>query len=114
MKWQVTLHREFDEELQRFPGTVRKEILTKARILAIHWPNLGRPQVGTLKNSSCSNMKEFRCDVDAGAWRITFAFDTVRKAVFLVAGDKAGVNQKRFCKRLFAKADKRFERHLST
>ena len=59
-------------------------------------------------------MKELRCDVDAGAWRIAFAFDTMRKAVFLVAGDKAGVNQKRFYKRLIAKADKRFEQHLST
>lgn len=59
-------------------------------------------------------MKELRCDADGGVWRIAFAFDSERKAVLLVAGDKAGANEKRFYKRLIAKADKRFERHLAS
>ena len=42
-----------------------------------------------------------------------FAFDPERQAILLVAGDKAGVAQKRFYKTLIATADKRFDGHLA-
>ncbi|GAB4238293.1 MAG: hypothetical protein OHK0028_15810 [Deltaproteobacteria bacterium] len=45
---------------------------------------------------------------------MAFAFDPKRRAVLLVAGDKAGVDQRRFYRRLIAVADERFERHLSS
>lgn len=35
-----------------------------------------------------------------------------RKAILLVAGDKAGVSQRRFYRELIRKADKRFAEHL--
>jgi hypothetical protein len=38
-------------------------------------------------------MKELRFDADDGVWRVAFAFDPERKAILLVAGDKAGVAQ---------------------
>jgi DNA-directed RNA polymerase subunit RPC12/RpoP len=38
---------------------------------------------------------------------------TERQAILLVAGDKAGVAQKRFYKMLIAKADQRFADHLA-
>ena len=47
-------------------------------------------------------------------WRVAFAFDPNRRALILVAGDKAGVAQKRFYKALIAKADARFTAHLDT
>ncbi len=63
---------------------------------------------------SCyDNMKELRFKIANGVWRIAFAFDPERKAILLVAGNKLGVSQKRFYKQLIAKADKRFEKHLS-
>ena len=40
-------------------------------------------------------------------------FDPKRRAIVLVAGDKSGVAQKQFYKGLIAKADKRFDEHLS-
>lgn len=58
-------------------------------------------------------MKELRFNVINGVWRIAFAFDPKRQAILLVAGDKAGINQKRFYKQLIAKADKRFDEHIS-
>lgn len=58
-------------------------------------------------------MKELRCNADEGVWRIAFAFDPERKAILLIAGGKAGINQKRFCKKLTAKPDKRFGQHLA-
>ena len=58
-------------------------------------------------------MKGLRCSADKGVWRIAFAFDPERKAILLTAGDKVGINRKRFYKRLIAKADERFDRHLA-
>ena len=43
---------------------------------------------------------------------MAFAFDPKRKAILLVAGDKSGISEKKFYKRLIAKADDRFDAHL--
>jgi hypothetical protein len=45
-------------------------------------------------------------------WRVAFAFDPNRRAILLVAGNKAGVDQGRFYKRLIAQADRRYATHL--
>jgi hypothetical protein len=44
---------------------------------------------------------------------VAFAFDPKREAILLVAGDKAGVAQRRFYKSLIARADKRYDAHLA-
>jgi hypothetical protein len=44
---------------------------------------------------------------------VAFAFDPMRKAILLVAGDKSGVNENKFYRRLIVKADQRFDTHLS-
>lgn len=49
-----------------------------------------------------------------GVWRVAFAFDSKRQAILLVAGDKAGQDQKRFYKTLIKLADKRYKAHLET
>jgi hypothetical protein len=90
---------------------VRTEILALSRILQQFGPHLGRPRVDTLNGSSFANMKEPRFDAAAGAWRVAFAFDTQRKAILLVAGDKSGVGEKRFYRELIRKADERFHAH---
>ena len=58
-------------------------------------------------------MKELRCSVEGGVWRAAYAFDPKRRAIVLVAGDKAGRNERRFYKRLIATADDRFDDHLA-
>lgn len=58
-------------------------------------------------------MKELRFDANDGVWRVAFAFDPERKAILLVAGDKAGVNQERFYRTLIKRADERFDEHLA-
>ena len=45
--------------------------------------------------------------------RVAFAFDPKRSAIMLVAGDKSGVSEKRFYKKLIATADDRFDAHLA-
>jgi hypothetical protein len=57
-------------------------------------------------------MKELRFKVNKGIWRVAYAFDPKRQAILLVAGNKAGVNQKKFYKQLIEQADRRFTQYL--
>ena len=95
------------------PEDVRTEILAHARLLQQFGPKWGRPRVDTLNASRHANMKELRLSAADGEWRVAFAFDTNRRAILLVAGDKSGGSQKRFYKQLVARADDRFDAHLA-
>jgi len=110
-QWPVYLHPDFKGEFMDLPAAVQDEMTAQSRTLARVGPRLGRPRVGTLKNSKHANMKELRFNVDGNPWRTAFAFDTNREAVLLVAGCKAGVSERRFYKRLIKKADTRFTAH---
>lgn len=112
MSWTVLFDDAFAEEIQGMPAAVRVQVLAHARLLEKFGPSLGRPRVDTLKNSRHANMKELRFQADGGVWRVAFAFDPVRQAIVLAAGDKGGQNEQRFYKRLIATADKRFDAHL--
>ena len=108
----MEFHEEFVSEFVELPPTVQTELLAHARLLEAFGPALGRPRVDTLKGSRHANMKELRFTTEQGIWRVAFAFDPRRQAILLVAGNKAGVNEKRFYKRLIQTADARFDAHL--
>jgi len=59
-------------------------------------------------------MKELRFRAAGGVWRVAFAFDINRKAILLVARDKAGRSQGRFYQQLIDRADARFDAHLAS
>jgi hypothetical protein len=113
VKWEVEFHQAFDPEFDALPADVQDELRAHALLLAQFGPQLGRPRVDTLKGSRYANMKELRFAAADGVWRVAFAFDPERYAVLLVAGDKSGRGEKTFYRRLIAKADKRFDEHLS-
>lgn len=113
MGWVVTFLDDFEVEFDLFPAAVQDAILAKAGLLELEGPRLGRPHADTLTGSKHANMKELRCEAHGGAWRVLFAFDPARQAILLIAGDKSGVKEKRFYKRIIAKADERFDRHLA-
>ena len=113
MKWEVEFHKDFDPEFDALPEGVRNELRAHALLLEQFGPQLGRPRVDTLKGSRHANMKELRFDAADGVWRVAFAFDPKRNAVLLIAGDKSGGGEKRFYRQLIAKADERFDEHLS-
>lgn len=112
MPWAVSNHDEFDPELDALPVEVQDELLAMTALLEVYGPQLGRPHADTLAGSRHANMKELRFKAADGVWRVAFAFDPERQAILLVAGDKTGVAQARFYKRLIAKADSRFTSHL--
>ena len=113
VSWTVEIGDEFEPEFNELHEDVRTELLALSRLLQQFGPQLGRPRVDTLNGSRHANMKELRFSAADGEWRVAFAFDPTRSAILLVAGDKSGVSEKKFYKRLVAKADKRFDAHLS-
>jgi hypothetical protein len=112
MSWTVEFHGEFDAEFEALALEVQDELLAQAKVIEHFGPQAGRPRIDTLKGSRFANMKELRFDAGAGVWRVAFAFDPRRHAVLLIAGDKSGVSERGFYKRLIAKADARYARHL--
>ena len=114
MSWSVEFHPKFRAEYDELPEAVQDGFVASLVPLREFGPALGRPDVDTLKDSRYANMKELRFRAGGGVWRVAFAFDPRRNAILLVAGDKSGVSERAFYKRLIDKADKRYKEHLET
>ncbi|MBI5639810.1 MAG: type II toxin-antitoxin system RelE/ParE family toxin [Nitrospirae bacterium] len=89
---------------------VREAILKSLLILREIGPSLGRPHVDTIKGSRHKNMKELRVQSKQKLIRIFFAFDTERKAILLIGGDKR--SDKQFYQRMIPIADSLFDNYL--
>ena len=113
MNWTILFHKDFDQELGKEDERLQNELLAHAILLREFGPKLGRPTVDRLKGSSYPNMKELRFNWMGEVWRVAFAFDPLRQAIFLVAGDKSSVNQKRFYAWLIDIADARYKEHIT-
>jgi hypothetical protein len=109
MVWIVKFHDEF--EFDDLSDEIQDELLARLKVLAEFGPQLGRPNVDTLNDSSFPNMKELRFRKD-GLWHFAFAFDPLQQAIVLVGGDKEGENQTKFYRNLIKVADARFSAYL--
>ncbi|MGH3804243.1 MAG: type II toxin-antitoxin system RelE/ParE family toxin [Pseudonocardiaceae bacterium] len=89
-----------------------EQVVASLELLGERGPQLGRPLVDTLKASRHKNMKELRPGSSGRSeLRVLFAFDPDRKAILLVAGNKAG-QWKKWYKVNIPIADDRFDAHL--
>jgi hypothetical protein len=115
-KWQIVLVAEVAEWFYDLTkNDPRSADLVEDAIdrLAEDGPALGRPLVDRIKGSRHHRMKELRPgSAGSGEVRILFAFDPVRRAVLLVAGDKAG-NWKGWYDDAIPLADDRYDVHLA-
>jgi hypothetical protein len=111
--WSVATSEDFDGWFADLGDYEQAEVIAKVELLKLLGPQLGRPHADTLKGSKHVNMKELRADTKDHVLRIAFAFDPLRAAILLVGGDKSGVSQKRFYKRLLQAADKLYDSHLA-
>ncbi|MEV0602257.1 type II toxin-antitoxin system RelE/ParE family toxin [Streptomyces sp. NPDC050315] len=94
MSWEINLHPSVELWLLKLAeeDPVSADLVTAAvDMLAESGPMLGRPLVDRITGSRVHHLKELRPG-SAGRTevRVLFAFDPVREAVLLVAGDKAG------------------------
>lgn len=95
------------EELDRTDRSKADAVIARIELLAQVGPALGRPAVDRIASSEHPNMKELRLS----SIRILFAFDPDRRAVLLVAGDKAG-DWDGWYRECVPLADARFDEHL--
>lgn len=89
----------------------RGQLFAALELLQEYGPQLGRPIVDTVSNSKHRNMKELRPgSAGRSELRVLFAFDVERRAIMLIAGDKAG-NWQRWYKKNIPIADRLFDEH---
>lgn len=110
--WEVITTECFDEWFLAQDDALRESIYEAMGILEKFGPRLGRPYVDTLNGSIFPNMKELRVQHAGNPIRAFFAFDPIRQAIVLCAGDKTGLNEKRFYKDMIRLADAEFSNHL--
>ena len=111
MSWHIEF-KLIAEWLEAQDSTVRRRVLAAATVLSQDGPQLGRPLVDSIEGSRHSNMKELRTSSNTvNAVRILFAFGPMRRAILLIAGNKAG-NWKRWYRENIPKADELFDEHL--
>lgn len=110
--WEVITTECFDERFLAQDDALRESIYEAMGILEKFGPRLGRPYVDTLNGSIFPNMKELRVQHAGNPIRAFFAFDPIRQAIVLCAGDKTGLNEKRFYKDMIRLADAEFSNHL--
>ncbi len=110
--WRIRTTDEYDRWLDGLSHDTVSEIIAVVSLLRLYGPRLSRPHAGTLNGSRFANMKELRARTASAEIRIAFAFDPDRQAILLVAGDKRGVNQKRFYRQLISRADELYAAHL--
>ncbi len=112
MEWAVILHPAVDEWLAALDHSSFQQVVAAIRELRENGPALARPLADTVRASRHRNMKELRPgSAGRSEVRILFAFDPVRQAILLVAGDKAGQWQQWY-KRSIPLADDRFDEHI--
>lgn len=77
--------------LASLDGDSREQVVAAVELLEDRGPYLGRSLVDTVAASRHKNMKELRPGSSGRSeLRVLFAFDPVRSAILLVAGDKGG------------------------
>ena len=101
--WSVETTDVFDSWFEEQAEALREDVLAA----------MSRPFADTVNGSAFSNMKELRIQHQGNPIRAFFAFDPSRCAIVLCAGDKTGLNERRFYKEMIKLADAEYRKHLN-
>ena len=114
MSWDIILVPEVHDWYLALDDLSASLVRDAVDLLADRGPALGRPAADRITGSSLHNLKELRPG-SAGRTeiRILFIFDPQRRAVLLVAGDKAG-SWTRWYRDAIKLAEDRYARFLAT
>ncbi|MBR3425120.1 MAG: type II toxin-antitoxin system RelE/ParE family toxin [Neisseriaceae bacterium] len=110
--WEIIVLEPVLEWLNTLNDDAVDRIFATVNILKQQGSKLGRPYADTLKGSKYPNLKELRVSFGRSVFRICFVFDPLRNAVILCGGDKQGVNEQQFYKKLIAQAETIYEQYL--
>ena len=111
MEWEVEVHW-IAEWLKSLDLITSEKLFASVDVLRSIGPGLGRPLVDTIHGSRHRNMKELRPPSSGSSQiRVLFAFDPLRRAIMLTAGDKRGAWTSWYAQNIPI-ADSRFDVHL--
>lgn len=89
--WDVRLREDVESWILGLDDATYNLVAAAIARLESQGPSLGRPTADRIRGSRHHNMKELRPgSAGRSKVRILFAFDPGRRAILLVAGDKAG------------------------
>ncbi|MEL0552720.1 MULTISPECIES: type II toxin-antitoxin system RelE/ParE family toxin [Enterobacteriaceae] len=111
--WDIETTDVFDKWFEAQTGALQEDMLAAMVILSEYGPQLGRPFVDTVNSSDFPNMKELRVQHQGNPVRAFFAFDPSRRGIVLCAGDKTGLNEKKFYSDMLKLADAEYRKHLN-
>ena len=110
--WDVRLLHEVESWLLALDNDSYDQVSAAIDKLESDGPTLGRPLVDRIEGSRHHNMKELRPgSAGRSEIRVLFIFDPERRAVLLVAGDKAGDWSKWYARNISV-ADGRYDEWL--
>ena len=110
-RWEIDLELVSDW-LAQLADDDYEQLIAALTLLEERGPQLGRPLVDSVEYSKFANMKELRPGSSKRSEiRVLFAFDPKRRAILLVAGDKAG-EWKSWYRTNIPKADALYRAHL--
>lgn len=110
--WTIKQTEEFQDWFESSDRTLQDDTLEHVEVLRQFGPQLGRPQVDTLKGSSITNLKELRFNSGNKVVRIFFVFDPDRNGVLIIGGNKAGSGDKAFYDKMIDKSEKIYSKYL--
>ncbi len=110
--WDVDSSKEYDAWFVALDEECKEAVLERVLLLREFGPNLPRPYADVLHGSKkYKNLKELRNQTQKHILRVSYYFDTERKAFLLTGGDKKGKDQDKFYKDLLAESVTIIERH---
>ena len=114
VSWDVRLWKDVESWVLGLDDETYHLVAAAITRLEFEGPTLGRPTADRIKGSRHHNMKELRPGSSGRSEvRILFAFDPRRRAILLVAGDKAG-KWNRWYEQNVPIADDRFDEWLDS
>ena len=112
MSWDVRVLVPVEDWLFDLDDESYDQVAAAIDLLAGVGPTLGRPLVDRVKGSRFHHLKELRPgSVGGSEIRLLFVFDPERRAVLLVAGDKAGSWARWYTKNIPV-AERRYDKWL--
>lgn len=110
LQWTVITTERFNRWLFEQDEEMQNSVLISLGLLQAKGHLLSRPYADTIKGSRYPNMKELRIQHQGKPIRAFFAFDPLRQAIVLCAGDKS--NDKKFYDNMIRIADAEFTDYL--
>ncbi len=110
--WDVASSEEYDIWFLTLDEESKEAVLQRVLLLKQYGPNLPRPYADVLHGSKkYKNLKELRNQTQQHILRVSYYFDTDRKAFLLTGGDKKGKDQDKFYKDLIVESEVIIEKH---